>query len=258
MFALFRRFSVLCSMFGLFAIVSKTISINSLFYIFKEIDQSNQRIRDTNFSISLTQKGELEHLLNQESPLYWSDLLPGKMYHIVSTKFFNSWRKFLNHPNTSDMPDSIQNSSILCESHQLFLFPPATNRYVGFDQKYLVFIALCHLLISVVIAMFSWPKKNSMLLAPIIIVRMTLSLWRLIITLKPIQVGRKQLSYFAWFFNIWHFRFLPEMFQEFRRGRKTETLHLFKRVHLHSQSCLYWWRLRQFRQRGWFKIYACF
>ena len=120
----------------------------------KEIDKNNQLIRDSNFSCAVTQRSSLENLFNAQKCLYWSDLTHGKMYHIVSSKFFNKWRKFLQHPNTTNSPEIISNDSILCESHAYFLFPPFNDEYVGFDKKY--FLLTFWFFSVFVMTLFSW------------------------------------------------------------------------------------------------------
>nr|XP_046912374.1 ubiquitin carboxyl-terminal hydrolase 48-like [Dermatophagoides farinae] len=105
-----------------------------------EIDRNRQIIRDKNYDIALIQRSSLINLYNGELFRYWPDLLAGHCYHMIATKFYMAWKKFVSHPNTTPSPDSLMQyeSNIICTKHSLFIFPPFDDKYVGYDKIYLI------------------------------------------------------------------------------------------------------------------------
>lgn len=84
----------------------------------------------------MIQRSSLISLYNGELFRYWPDLLAGHSYHIIPTKFYMAWKKFVAHPNTTPSPDSLisYESNIICTKHSFFMFPPFDDEYVGFDK----------------------------------------------------------------------------------------------------------------------------
>lgn len=69
----------------------------------------------------------------------WDDVVDGPVYNLLSSKFYKNWKRFLSNPNNSP-PDSVDNESILCDTHKRFLFPPQDDSYVGPNEKYVFII----------------------------------------------------------------------------------------------------------------------
>lgn len=103
------------------------------------MDKTFQNIRNKNLEIANEQRTSLNDLYNGHSVLYWTDLKETDTYHIISTKFYEDFKKFLHSPNKCSSPPvslSDYEHNILCNSHSLFLFPPFENDHVGYDKRY--------------------------------------------------------------------------------------------------------------------------
>lgn len=102
------------------------------------MDRTNQAIRNKNLAIAAEQRASLNGIYNGNSFLNWNDLNETDTYHIISTKFYEDLKNFLQSPNKFILPSSLSDyeQTILCNIHSLFLFPPFVDDYIGQDKKY--------------------------------------------------------------------------------------------------------------------------